>query len=161
MLLFSIAATAQEKWITKPLDGKLSVKFPSEPQKVTKNGIDTFTAKEKDSVMFSASAIDMNVVAKMDSAALAPLKDNQLFAEQLVAGMAAQKPNYKFGAVKIGKWNTFTTYNVSGVENTNKNTAYIQMIFIGSKLYTFACRVPVDLVTKKKELFLNSATLTK
>jgi hypothetical protein len=161
MLLFSIAASAQEKWITKPLDGRLSVKFPSEPEKVTKNGVDTFTAKEKDSVMFSAGAIDMNVVANMDSAALVPLKDNQMFADQLMAGMASQKPNYKFGTVKIGKWNTFTTYNVSGVDTTTKNVLSIQMIFIGSKLYALTCRVPADLTTKKNELFFNSVTLIK
>jgi hypothetical protein len=161
MLSFSVAASAQQKWITKPLDGRLSVKFPSEPEKVTRNGVEVFTSKEKDSVVYSAGAMDMNVVAKMDSAALASVKDDPTFAEQLVSGIASQRPNYKFEAIKIGKWNTFTTYNVSGVENTNKYTVYLQMIFIGSKLYTLICRVPTELTSKKNELFFNSATLSK
>jgi hypothetical protein len=161
MLLFTITLSAQEKWITKPLDGRLSVKFPSEPQKVTINGIDTFTLKEKDSVIYSAGAMDMYVIAKLDSAALVPLKDDPKFAEELVAGIASQRPNYKFEAIKIGKWNSFTTYNVSGVENTNKYIVYIQMIFVGSKLYTLVCRVPTKITNPKRELFLSSQSLTK
>lgn len=160
-MLFSIAVSAQENWITKQLDGKLSVKFPSEPQKMTKNGADSFVAKEKDSVIYSAGSIDMYTVAKMDSAALAPLKDNPMFAEKLIAGVASQKSTYKFGEVKLGKWNGLTTYNVVGTENANKNTLHIQMIFVGSKLYTLTCRVPAEVTTKSNELFFNSAAISK
>ena len=161
LFMFSIKATAQEKWVSKKLDEKLSVRFPSEPEKITKNGNESFITKEKDSVTYGAGLIDMNVIAKMDSATLAPMKENPIFAEKLVAGIALQKPNYKFGAVKIGSWNSLTTYNVSGFEETTKNTIYLQIIFIESKLYTLACRIPANLTTKKKELFFNSATLLK
>lgn len=161
LLMFAITANAQQKWITKKIDEKLSVNFPSEPEKVTKNGNDSFIIKEKDSVTYAAGMIDMYTVAKMDSATLAPLKENPMFAEKLVAGIASQKPTYKFGKVKIGSWNGLTTYDITGFEETTKNTIYLQIIFIGSRLYTLACRIPADLSTKKKELFFNSATLVK
>ena len=161
MLLFSITATAQEKWITKQIDGKLSVSFPSEPKKETKNGIDTYVVKEKDSVAYSVGTMDLKLVLKLDSAALAPLKDDPRFAKQLMEGMASTKLNYKFGEVTIGKWNTLTTYNVSAVDDTAKNVLSIQMIFLGSRLYVLTCRVPAALTTKKNELFFNSLTLIK
>ncbi|RZM25379.1 MAG: hypothetical protein EOO88_19530 [Pedobacter sp.] len=160
-LILSVAAKAQNNWAVKQLDNRLSVKFPSEPQKVIKNGNDSYMVKEKDSVVYSAGAIDLKLVAGLDSVALAPLKDKQQFADQVVLGIASQKPTYTFGDVTVGKWNNYTTYNATGVENTTKNKLFIEMIIIGSKMYSLSCRVPANLNTKNNELFLSSPALLK
>jgi hypothetical protein len=161
VLILSAAANAQTTWITKNLDEKISVKFPAEPLKDTKNGIDIYTLKQADSIAYSANMIDYNVVVHLDSAALAPMKDDQRFADQLLAGFASKKTNYTFGEITIGKWKTYTTYSFSGTENTTKATLTIQMILTGSKMYSLSCRVPANLVTKNKDSFLGSAELLK
>jgi hypothetical protein len=161
VLLLSATANAQTTWITKNLDERLSVKFPAEPQKTIRNGIDVYTLRQADSTAYSASVIDYKVVVHLDSAALAPVKDNQQFADQMKKGLASVKPNYTFGDITIGNWKTYTTYSLSGSENTTKGTLFIQMILIGSKMYSLSCRVPVNLVTKNKEEFLSSAELLK
>jgi hypothetical protein len=161
ILMLSAAAKAQTNWVTKDLDEKLSIKFPSEPQKVTKNGIYSYTLKGKDSVGYNAAVMDYKVVAHLDSATLAPMKDTQEFADQIRMGMASKKANYTFGDVTIGKWKTYTTYSISASENTNKNKLLIQIILIGSKMYSLSCLVPANLVTKNNEVFLGSVDVLK
>ena len=161
VLTLSAAANAQTAWVTKNLDEKISVKFPAEPLKETRNGIDVYTLRQADSVAYSANMIDYNVVVHLDSAALAPMKDDQRFADQMGKGIASKKTNYTFGEVTIGKWKTYTTYTLNGVENTTKSTLYLQMILIGSKMYSLSCRVPVNVDTKTKDVFLGSAELLK
>ena len=159
--LLSVAANAQTNWVTQKLDEKVSVKFPVQPQKVTKNDIDSYTVKGPDSIGYNAVMIDFKTVAKLDSVALAPMKDSQRFADGLKAGMASKKPNYTFGDAVIGKWKTYTTYTIPGTENTNKNQLLTRMILIGSKLYTLTCVVPANTITKNNDLFLSSAELLK
>jgi hypothetical protein len=90
LLVATLAATkptsAQTSWLTKKIDDRLSVKFPGEPQKTTKNGVDSYIFKGSDSISYSSAFIDFKVVAYADSAALAPIKDTQRFADQLKAG---------------------------------------------------------------------------
>lgn len=161
VLLFSVTAYAQTGWITKPLDNKASVKFPSEPQKATRNGIDTYTFKAKDSVTYTAALIDYKIVANLDSAALAPMKDSQQFADQMKMGMASKRSNYTFGEVTIGEWKGNTTYNLSATENTRKDTLLMRMILIGSKMYALSCLVPAGTDPKNGEAFLGSVELLK
>jgi hypothetical protein len=161
VLMLSTTANAQTDWVTKNLDEKLSVKFPVEPEKVTKNGIDSYTVKGKDSVGYNAAVLDYKVVANLDSAALASVKDTQQFADQIRLGIGSKKTNYTFGNVIIGKWKTYTAYSISASENTNKNTLLLRMILIGSKMYSLSCLVPANMVTKNNEVFLGSVELLK
>lgn len=162
LLVLSVVFTnAQTAWITKKLDGKISVKFPEEPTKTTKTASESYVFKGKDSIQYSATVLDYKILANLDSATLAPLKDSQQFADQMMAGMASQKPNYTFGEAKIGKWKTYTNYTFSGVDNTTKKQLSVQMILIGSKMYALTCLVPDKIVTKNDGLFLNSAELLK
>jgi hypothetical protein len=160
-VLMSASAKAQTGWITQNLDEKLSMKFPAQPQKTTKNGVDIYTVREPDSMAYSATIIDYKVVLHLDSAALAPMKGNQQFANQLRAGIASKKTNYTFGDITIGKWNTYATYSMSASENINKDTLLIQMILIGSKMYSLACRIPANMATKNNEVFFGSFGILK
>jgi len=161
VLTLSATAQAQTAWITKNLDENLSVKFPAEPEKVSKPGIDSYTVKAQDSIVYISGVVDYKIVTNLDSAGLAQMKDMQEFADQLRTGMASRKPNYTFGPITIGKWKTYTLYSISATENSNKYTLTGQLILIGSKMYSFSCRVPVGLSTPNKEAFLGSVEVLK
>jgi len=161
ILLLSFTTNAQTDWVTKQIDEKISIKFPSDPEKTTNNNADVFILKGADSVAYSGGVIDLKNFGKLDSTTLASMKDNQKFADQLVGGIASQKKNYKFGAVTIGKWEMLTVYTVNAYDDANKNKLFVKMIIIGSKLYSFTCRIPDKLDIKKSELFLNSIELSK
>ena len=161
VLLQSAVTFAQSAWVTQKIDEKLSVKFPETPSKVIKKGSESYVNKGKDSVQYSAIVLDYKVLANLDSATLASMKDTQQFADQIRGGMVTQKPNYTFEVAKIGKWNTFTNYSFSGIDNTNKSRLSIQMILIGSKMYVLSCLVPDKLITKNDERFLSSAELSR
>jgi uncharacterized GH25 family protein len=47
VLMLSATAKAQTNWVTKNIDEKLSIKFPAEPETVTKNSIDSYLFKGK------------------------------------------------------------------------------------------------------------------
>ncbi|MBB2148635.1 hypothetical protein [Pedobacter gandavensis] len=83
MLLATAQTYAQISWITKQIDARLSVKFPGEPQKTTKNGVDSYIFYGKDSISYSSTLIDYKVMAHLDSATLAPIKDSQRFADRM------------------------------------------------------------------------------
>jgi len=128
---------------------------------VTKNGIDSYLAKGKDSIKYSTSFVDYKLVANLDSATLAAVKDSQAFADQLRKGTASAKTNYTFGPITIGKWNTYTTYSLSATENTTKATLWMRLILIGSKMYTLACLVPANFITQNNEVFFGSVEVAK
>lgn len=154
-----ISAQAQTDWITKKLDEKLSVKFPSEPEKSTKNGAETYIVKTKDSVKYAAVLLDLNASGKLDSATLAKVKDNQQFANQLLNGIASQKPNYTFDDVKIGNWKSYTSYDFSGLDKETKAQLTVKLILIGTKIYSFSCLLPKESPTQTNELFFGSIEL--
>jgi hypothetical protein len=161
VLMLSATANAQTNWITKNIDEKLSIKFPAEPETVTRNGTNSYLVKGKDSIAYATTLVDFKVKTNLDSTALAPIKDKQEFADRMMAGMASKKTNYTFGAVTIGKWKTYTTYSIAGTENANKSTLWLKMILIGSKMYTLSCRVPANTVTKNNEVFFDSVEILK
>lgn len=165
LLFFVLCQTAisyaQSAWVTQKIDENLSVKFPEAATYTPKKGIDSYVYKGKDSVQYNAIVMDYKVLANMDSAMLAPMKDNQQFADQMMDGIAAQKPNYTFGEAKIGKWKTYTTYSFAGTDKSNQSKLTIQMILIGHKMYSFSCLIPTQLDTKNADLFLSSPALLK
>jgi hypothetical protein len=162
VLLASVSAKAQTGWVTQNVDEKISIKFPVETKKTTAaNGSNVYTVKGQDSIGYSATMTDLNVTVHIDSAALAPLKDTQEFADQMMAGMASKKANYAFGAVTLGKWKNNTTYSITGTETTKKSTLFVQMMLIGSKMYIFSCSIPPNLTTKNNEIFFSTIELLK
>ncbi|WP_295652622.1 hypothetical protein [uncultured Mucilaginibacter sp.] len=124
-------------------------------------GIDIYTAMGKDSVVYSVSVVDLDAIAHLDSATLASIKDSHEFADQMKMGMASKMPNYTLGDVTISKWKTYTSYTVTGTGNSNKSTVSMQMILIGSKMYSLSCMVPATVATKNNEVFLGSLETLK
>lgn len=160
-MVLSVSANAQTQWNDTKLGDKISVKFPSTPGTKTANGSMNFVAKTKDSVTFTGFVLDYQIIARLDSTALAAVKDTQAFADQLRAGILAQRKDYTLGNIEVGKWQTYTAYQILGKKNNNNSKLYLKMIIIGSKMYGLSCLVPEQLATKDNEVFLNSLELTK
>ncbi len=99
LIVLSASATskAQQGWVKQNLDLKIAVNFPKSPTKTTSNGIDIYTAKGPDSLGYIANMVDLKVIANLDSATLAPLKDTQEFADQLKTGMSSSMPTVTLG----------------------------------------------------------------
>lgn len=165
LLLFVLGLTtlsfAQSAWVKQKLDENLSASFPQLPLKTTKKGMEIYTIKGSDSIQYSAIATDYKVLANMDSAMLSPMKDTQAFADQILAGITTQKPNYTFGEITLGKWKTFTSYSFTGVDQTNKSKLTVRMIMIGHKMYTLSCLVPEKLQASTVDVFFNSVVLSR
>lgn len=159
VFLLSITVKAQTSWLTVKLDNKMAVNFPVEPEKKIGNGTVNFTSKTADSVIHIVGVMDYKIIANIDSAGLAPLKDTQTFADQIRAGVISQRKNYNFGNITIGKWKTFTTYTMAGTKSTDKSRVSMKMILIGSKMYGFTCLIPDQLASKNDEVFFDSVKL--
>ena len=162
LLLFAVAITtnAQTKWQTTVLDSGVFVKFPSAPEKTTRLGSTSFVYKRADSVIFTAAVIDLKISANIDSARLAAIKEQQTFADQFKMGIAARYTNYEFGDIAIGKWKTYTMYQLAGEKNNGSNLV-LKMFFAGSKVYTLSCLVPDKINTVDRNIFLNSLEIIK
>ena len=161
VLLLSAAAKAQTGWVTQKLDETVSVKFPTTPQKITKNGGDSYSVKGKDSIQYVAAVVDFAAATHTDANALAEMVDKPEFAEGLKQGFTEKKLNYSFGDMTVDKWKTYNIYNITGTENTNKSKLFTHMLFVGTKMYILSCMVPASLNTKLNEVFLSSADLLK
>jgi hypothetical protein len=164
VLLFFIvfAATAlkaQTDWVKQPLDKRVAIKFPAAPKIITQGGNKVYRETDKDSIIYSASTIDFAVVANLDSAKLAPMKDTQQFADGLKAGMSRTAPGYVFSDVAVGKWNGYSSYRVTGVNATKKSKVYVFIILIGSKGYYLSCAVPDGVSPQNKDDYFAAAEL--
>ncbi len=161
ILILSASVNAQVQWQKTMLDGKTSVKFPSAPEKKTANGTVNYVFKTNDSVTFTATVLDYQVIANMDSVGLAAIKDKQEFADQLRAGILAQRKDYVLGDIKVSNWKTHTVYQILGKKSNDNKKLFFKMIVIGSKMYGLSCLVPDQLVTNDSEVFFNSFELIK
>ncbi len=161
LLLFTLlvvnAASAQTGWVTQNLSTQFSVKFPVAPQKVSNNGIDIYIAKSKDSVSYIANLVDFQMVANIDSATLASIKETPEFANQLKTGMASTMGNVTLGDVTVGKWKGYTTYKVSGQGGASKGRLSVFMILDGTKMYTLSCIIPEKITAKVDEDYYATA----
>ena len=156
VLILSASAKAQTAWTTTKLDDKMSVKFPSEPKKTTVNNIDTYAVMGKDSIGYVAVMIDFNVIAHMDEATLAGLKDSQEFADQFKTGFVSSRPEFNIGDITIGKWKGNTMYTMSGLNKNNKTMMSAQTVIIGTKMYMQSCVLPANTGAADKEKFFSS-----
>ncbi|GAA4315256.1 hypothetical protein GCM10023149_11780 [Mucilaginibacter gynuensis] len=158
VVLAVTAVNAQTAWVTQKIDDKVSVKFPSAPK--VENGV--YRLKDKDSVGYALNIVDFQAVANLDSAALAPMKDTEEFAGQLKAGLEQSLQGIVLSDITIGKWKGYTTYSLTGNNAAKKTKLYLQMILIGSKMYSMSSAVPDAAPAaglKNKDLYFTSATV--
>lgn len=158
ILFNSIIAQAQTKWINYKIDNKLSVKFPSQP---TRMSDDILLSSNKDSTaVFTITVIDVAQIAKIDSAGLAKAQENPDFIKGMANFMNDKSHYAKLEDFKTSKWNGFTTYTTMGLGSDPRNKYYhVLMIFIGTKLYMFGAILTATANTKVKDDYFSSISL--
>ncbi|RZK75949.1 MAG: hypothetical protein EOO92_15355 [Pedobacter sp.] len=158
LILLVTAVSAQTSWVSQKIDDRFTLKFPVTP-KLEKA---IYIAKGPDSTGYTLNIVDFNVVAKLDSAALAPIKDTEEFASQLKSGLIQSLPMLANSEIAIGKFKGYTSYTISGGNDEKKAKLYIQMILVGSKLYSMASAVQDatgEAGLKNKDVFFASPVI--
>src|ERR1700709_1479511 len=89
---------AQTAWVNYKIDGRLSVKMPSEPTKLDEN---SYYVRTKDTCIYIVAKLDMQKLTGLDSAAIATQSTTSAFANSFKVGMAGQMPGSELGEVAI------------------------------------------------------------
>lgn len=161
LLFLAFFTKAQNNWVKLNLDEKVYVNLPAMPEKKVGNGSISYTLKTKDSIVLSVAILDYKIIANLDSTRLATIKDNPDFANQLKQGLITQRPSYTFGNMMIGKWKTFSKFDINGVRKRDQGKLKMEMILIGSKLYGLSYILPDKFVSNIGDLFINSFDFIK
>jgi hypothetical protein len=156
LLITITAAQAQDGWVTHYGDNRISVKFPVEPKELTPG---SFIAVDKDSVAYVFTIVDFNVVANLDSVALAPMKATPEFAGQLKTGMKQSLPDVEMPDFTISTWKGFTSYSSTGFDSQKKRYDFF-MFIIGSKLYSVSTVAKAGASGQGRNNFVNSIMLS-
>ncbi|MDR3694072.1 hypothetical protein [Mucilaginibacter sp.] len=147
---------AQDSWVTHKGDNRISLKFPNEPKELTPG---SFIAVDKDSIAYVFTIVDFQVVANLDSVALAPMKNTPEFAEQMKTGMKQSLPDVDFPDFAIGTWKGFTSYTSTGFDSKKKKYDLF-MFIIGSKLYSVSTIASQGVSDSGHNSFVNSIMLS-
>jgi hypothetical protein len=154
----SSTVQAQTKWINYNIDDKISVKFPSPPNKESDG---TLLSLSKDSTaIMSLIILDLAQIANIDSATLAQSKENPEFVAGLRNLMNSKSHFVQLDEFKLGKWHGFTSYSSSGIATDTRNKYYnVYMLFIGTKLYLFNAILSATADSKIKDYYFSSIIL--
>ena len=126
LLITITAANAQDGWVTHKGDNRISVKFPVEPKELTPG---SFIAVDKDSVAYVFTIVDFQVVANLDSVALAPMKNSTEFTDQLKTGMKTSLPDVDLPDFAVGTFKGFTSYSSVGFDSKKKKYNFFMFIY--------------------------------
>jgi len=156
LFIIITAAKAQDGWVDHKGDNRISIKFPVEPKELTPG---SFIAVDKDSIAYIFTIVDFQVVANLDSVALAPIKTTPEFAEQLKTGIKQGLPDVDFPDFAIGTWKGFTSYRSIGFDSKKKKYDVL-MFIIGNKLYSASTVAREGVSDQGHNNFINSITLS-
>jgi hypothetical protein len=156
LLLFivvsSIYANAQKDWFKQKFTDKVSVNFPVEPKKINEQN---YGVRDNDNVIFLVTHIDL---LKSTGMGLEEFNKNiiiQQFADEFMGGLSPTMPKYTFKTVKIGTIKGNTAYSVSGRDDVNKSTIYMNIVFVDGTAYSLTSIVPDGKDLKNTNTFLN------
>ena len=147
---------AQDSWVTHKGDNRISLKFPNEPKELTPG---SFIAVDKDSIAYIFTIVDFQVVANLDSVALAPMKTTREFADQLKTGIKQGLPEVDFPDFVISTWKGFTSYSSIGFDAKKKKYDLL-MFIIGDKLYSVSTVAKDGMSNHGHDSFVNSIVLS-
>jgi hypothetical protein len=155
-IIFTVTiAAAQTNWIDYKGDEHVTVKFPSQPKVAAPGSV---FASDSARTVYIFSVVDYLQIAKMDSTALAGVKDLPDFAVGLKKGYVGSNPDVKIDDFKIGKSNGLTSYATSGTDS--KNRLWDIFIFIrGHNLYGLQTIRPNGTAATGRDNFFNSVTV--
>lgn len=142
---------AQTGWIDYKVDNKVSARLPTAPKTLMEGTVMSLTP---DSTVCVVTKVDFEATAHLDSAALAPLLATDEFSTGLRTGMEQQMQGFTLSEVKTGMLKGAHTYNIEGVNESQKIKSYTFMVVIGKYMYSFTAIVKNGRDTKHRdELF--------
>lgn len=149
-------AHAQNDWITYNADSKLTIKLPTQPQK-----IDDYSVKstDKNSLIYVVGVVDLLKTDGTDSATLVSKATTPEYVKIMRDKLVESMPGFELGDIKTGTWKGYTCYHIDGVHTATKANIYFFMFIIGSKLYSLFTYVPVDTSSQGKDDFFASAVV--
>jgi hypothetical protein len=151
LVVASICANAQEKWFRQKISEKVSVNFPVEPKKINDN---TYAIKDKDSVVFALTYVDIIKLTGMDIETFNSGIATQAFADGFMNGLTPTMPQYTFAPVKITSIKDYTTYQITGRDDANKRTVFMNVVFVDGIAHSLTCFYFDGQNIKNKDKFL-------
>ncbi|MDQ7949839.1 MAG: hypothetical protein REI78_04865 [Pedobacter sp.] len=151
LALASSYAGAQEKWFNQKINDKVDVNFPIEAKKLNET---SYGIRNNDGVVFLITTVDLLKVTGMTAKEFNEEVVKQKWAEEFMGGLAPTMPNYTFSAPKIVTFKSNPAYQTSGRDDKNKNTIYMNLVFIDGIVYNMSSIVPDGKETKTTDKFL-------
>jgi len=152
IVVSSIQVNAQKDWFKQKINDKVSVNFPVEPKKLTLNN---YGVRAADDVIFLVSNVDLLAATGLSLEEFNKGVITQQFADEFMGGLTPKLPKYTFKSAKIGTLKGNPVYAVSGRDDVNKNTMYMNIVFVDGTSYSITSIVPDGKDLKNTNIFLN------
>lgn len=151
---------AQTDWVTRKLDDRIVVKFPSKPT-ITVNQAGMFQGvvykeiRPNIAESYIVTVTDFRALAGLDSA-----KVNSMISDPGYHSVRQESNGIHWNSYKKSAWNGYTCFSAKG--DWYELASYVFIVYIGTKEYKlFASVLPNDVSLKDKDYFLNSIELNK
>ncbi len=153
----SIYANAQTGWFKQKINDKVTVGFPIEPKKINDQNIGI----NKDGVVYLVTYLDLLKATGLTSEVFNQSVTTQDFADEFLDGMAPTMPKYKFEKIKIITLKNQPTYQITGRDEVNKTTVYMNAVFVDGMVYNLTTVLPDGKSSKDKEIFSTFIEISK
>jgi hypothetical protein len=150
-----LAANAQKTWITKKINDKVSIKFPSEPKEVNPGSFVATTEDKGTACIFST--IDPASFG-LDSASFASISKTEDFTKNYKNGIKQSLPDFDLTDIKIGNWNNLTSYTLNGVNPQGRKIDYFIFV-MNNKIYIMVTRRAAGINTTDMNTYFASVEL--
>ncbi len=154
----STYVNAQEGWFKQKINEKVTVNFPIEPKKLNEQ---SYGFKDNDGVVFVVSSVDLLKATGMALDDFNTQVKTQEFADEFMSGLTPTMSKFTFMSAKITTVKGSTAYYVTGRDETNKTTIYMNIVFVDGTGHSITSMVPDGKSTKNTDLFLTNIFISK
>ncbi|MFD0940989.1 hypothetical protein [Pedobacter boryungensis] len=156
LLLFvvvsSIQVNAQKDWFKQKINDKVSVNFPIEPKKINEQ---SYGVRDQDNVVYLVSVVDLLKTTGLSLEDFNAGVVKQTFADEFMEGLMPTMAKYTFKPAKIIAVKGNTAYSVFGRDDVNKNTLYMNIVFVDGIAYSITSILPDGKDFKNISTYLN------
>jgi len=156
--VISICVNAQEGWFKQKVSDKVTINFPIEPKKLNEQ---SYGGKGTDGVVYVVSSVDLLKATGMALADFNTQVKTQEFADEFMSGLTPTMSKFTFMSAKITTLKSNTAYYVTGRDETNKTTIYMNIVFVDGTGHSITSIVPDGKSTKNTDIFLTNIFISK
>jgi hypothetical protein len=160
-LLFFIGtfSFAQKKWVKQKLTNKVTVLFPTVPEKTagTTYAYRDSTHKITYTATYSRIAEHMKIGAK----AFDQIITTNEFASEFLNTLRSTLPQYSLGDIVIKKEKNQVVYLTEGKEEMTEKSIFLKVIFVDGVYYSLSVLLPDTAQQQSKNIFFNSYSISK